>query len=279
VVVGATNRVGHLDEAIKRKGRFDRKVKIGYPDAETRKEILEVHLDGLPVSGEIEWDKILEETEGMSGSELKALVEDAAREALQEGEDICTEHMLENSSDEVKSEDNEGPELKEVPGIGGVRADSLREDGYRTATDVAEASVSELSEIDNISHDAATCVRETARDVCGYDDTLAAELVEEFGVDRDRIASAYAELAPSIVTPKEAEPTLRHLFNNSDQTSVLRLESYSLKYRHLLFKSGFERLEDISEADSDSLTNVRYIGENLAANIRQASEKKLEELD
>ena len=43
VVIGATNRVNAIDPALRRPGRFDREIELGFPDREGRLEILNIH--------------------------------------------------------------------------------------------------------------------------------------------------------------------------------------------------------------------------------------------
>jgi transitional endoplasmic reticulum ATPase len=50
IVIGATNRPNALDPALRRPGRFDREIVIGVPNKNGRKEILQVHTRGMPVS-------------------------------------------------------------------------------------------------------------------------------------------------------------------------------------------------------------------------------------
>ncbi len=49
VVIGATNRVNSLDEALRRPGRFDRELQIGVPDKKSRLSILKIHTRGMPL--------------------------------------------------------------------------------------------------------------------------------------------------------------------------------------------------------------------------------------
>ncbi|HID19911.1 MAG TPA: AAA family ATPase, partial [Methanophagales archaeon] len=53
VVVGATNRVNALDEALRRGGRFDREIEIGIPNRNGREEILQVHSRGMPLAEDV----------------------------------------------------------------------------------------------------------------------------------------------------------------------------------------------------------------------------------
>ncbi|GAI70101.1 unnamed protein product, partial [marine sediment metagenome] len=43
IVVGATNRINALDEALRRPGRFDREIEFGVPTVKGRKEIFQIH--------------------------------------------------------------------------------------------------------------------------------------------------------------------------------------------------------------------------------------------
>jgi len=49
IVIGATNRPNAMDPAARRPGRFEREIEIPPPDEEGRREILTIHLRGVPV--------------------------------------------------------------------------------------------------------------------------------------------------------------------------------------------------------------------------------------
>lgn len=82
VVIGATNRVDALDEALRRPGRFDREIVIGVPDLRGRREILQIHTRGMPISGDVDMDDISRRTHGYVGADVGALTREAAIEAL-----------------------------------------------------------------------------------------------------------------------------------------------------------------------------------------------------
>ena len=49
-IIGATNRLEHLDDALLRPGRFDRQIFVGPPDLKGRLEILRVHTKKVPLA-------------------------------------------------------------------------------------------------------------------------------------------------------------------------------------------------------------------------------------
>ena len=78
VVIGATNRPDSLDPALRRPGRFDREIEIGVPDAEERKEVLEIHTRNMPLAEDVDLDKISNTTHGFVGADLESLCKEAA---------------------------------------------------------------------------------------------------------------------------------------------------------------------------------------------------------
>jgi cell division protease FtsH len=80
VVMAATNRLDHLDEALVRPGRFDRKVMITLPGRDDRLEILNIHSKRIP---KLTADLSLwaDRTQGFSGADLANLINESAMEA------------------------------------------------------------------------------------------------------------------------------------------------------------------------------------------------------
>jgi transitional endoplasmic reticulum ATPase len=82
VVIGATNRVNAIDEALRRPGRFDREIVIGVPDQQGRREVMAIHTRGMPLAEDVSIDELARVTFGFVGADLSALTREAAIEAL-----------------------------------------------------------------------------------------------------------------------------------------------------------------------------------------------------
>ncbi len=78
IVMAATNRPDVLDPALLRPGRFDRRVVIDLPDLNERKAILKIHSKGKPLSSNVEFEKIARSTAGLSGADLRNIINEAA---------------------------------------------------------------------------------------------------------------------------------------------------------------------------------------------------------
>jgi transitional endoplasmic reticulum ATPase len=82
VVIGATNRVDAIDEALRRPGRFDREIVIGVPDQSGRRQILNIHTRGMPLAEDVDLNEIARVSYGFVGADLSALAREAAIDAL-----------------------------------------------------------------------------------------------------------------------------------------------------------------------------------------------------
>ena len=82
IVIGATNIPNSIDPALRRPGRFDREISISIPDKKGRLEILHIHTRGIPLSMDVDMEKLAEITHGFVGADLEALAREAAMTAL-----------------------------------------------------------------------------------------------------------------------------------------------------------------------------------------------------
>jgi transitional endoplasmic reticulum ATPase len=82
IVIGATNRPGALDPALRRPGRFDREIEIGVPDKKGRYEILQIHTRGMPLAEDVDLKKLSEMSHGYTGADQAALCRETAMKSL-----------------------------------------------------------------------------------------------------------------------------------------------------------------------------------------------------
>lgn len=84
IVIGATNRLDTLDEALLRPGRFDRHIEIGLPDVNARKNILMLYAKKKPLSDDVNLEELAKSTVYFSGAMLENLLNEAAINAANE---------------------------------------------------------------------------------------------------------------------------------------------------------------------------------------------------
>lgn len=90
LIIGATNRLDIVDEALLRPGRFDRVIEVPYPDPKGREQILTIHTKKKPLAGDVSMPELVELTDGFSGAEIAAVANAAATAALKRY--VCDKH-------------------------------------------------------------------------------------------------------------------------------------------------------------------------------------------
>jgi cell division protease FtsH len=108
IVLAATNRPDVLDPALLRPGRFDRKVTLDVPDVREREQILGIHGKNKPLSTNVELSKIARATPGLSGADLKNVMNEAAILAARDNKTEISQHYLNEAIEKVML----GPERK-----------------------------------------------------------------------------------------------------------------------------------------------------------------------
>jgi cell division protease FtsH len=78
IVLAATNQPDVLDKALLRPGRFDRRVVVNLPDKVGREAILKVHTRNVPLAEDVNLMEIASATPGLSGADLRNLVNEGA---------------------------------------------------------------------------------------------------------------------------------------------------------------------------------------------------------
>jgi transitional endoplasmic reticulum ATPase len=82
VVLAATNRADMIDPALLRPGRFDKIISIPLPDKDSRKKVLEIHSNDIPLADKdsadaIDFEKLAEMTDGLSSADVASIANTA----------------------------------------------------------------------------------------------------------------------------------------------------------------------------------------------------------
>jgi len=101
IVLAATNRPDVLDPALLRPGRFDRKIMLDLPDREERLEILQLHTRNKPVAQDVKLEEIARSTPGLSGADLRNIVNEAAIFAARQNQKTINQSNFRQSLEKV----------------------------------------------------------------------------------------------------------------------------------------------------------------------------------
>ena len=108
VVIGATNRLDIIDDALLRPGRFDKVIEIPIPAIDSRKQIIEIHVKKKPIDNKpLLIGKILELTVGFTGAEIEGLINFASIIALRDFLKGHSKNKLQNSTSKIERQDME----------------------------------------------------------------------------------------------------------------------------------------------------------------------------
>jgi transitional endoplasmic reticulum ATPase len=99
IVIAATNRPDMLDSALLRPGRFDRILLVDVPDKDSRKKILEIHTQKMPLDKSVKISDLVKKTDGFVGADLENMVREAGMLALRK--DIKAESVTAKDFEEA----------------------------------------------------------------------------------------------------------------------------------------------------------------------------------
>jgi cell division protease FtsH len=110
IVLAATNRPDVLDPALLRPGRFDRHVTVDRPSMKGREAIFKVHVREVPLDDDVDIERLARGTVGLTGADIRNLVNEAALWATREGKDKVAMSDFEYARDKVLM----GPKREEL---------------------------------------------------------------------------------------------------------------------------------------------------------------------
>lgn len=94
LVLGATNRLDAIDEALLRPGRFDEIIAIPLPSPAGRLSILKAVSRKTPLADDVDFEEFISRTEGWSGAQLKQLIQESAVLVIREDRPFITQDDL-----------------------------------------------------------------------------------------------------------------------------------------------------------------------------------------
>jgi cell division protease FtsH len=101
IVLAATNRPDVLDPALLRPGRFDRHIMVDRPTLAGRRELFEVHSRGVPLADDVDFERLSRATVGMTGADIRNLVNEAALWAARHDQNVVRMSDFEYARDKV----------------------------------------------------------------------------------------------------------------------------------------------------------------------------------
>ena len=118
LIIGATNRLDIVDEALLRPGRFDRIIEVGNPNSKGRKHIFDIHTKKKPLESNVDIKKLVDMTDGFSGAEIAAITNRAALVALKRyvaGKSQNIKEIKITQQDLINAVDKVQPRKREAP--------------------------------------------------------------------------------------------------------------------------------------------------------------------
>ncbi|MFB6210553.1 MAG: proteasome-activating nucleotidase [Halobacteriales archaeon] len=104
-IIAATNRFDMLDEAILRPGRFDRLIEVPKPDETGRELIFKIHTRDMNLAPDVDFERLSQETEELSGADISALCTEAGMFAIRDERNIVTMADFENAREKLEGLD------------------------------------------------------------------------------------------------------------------------------------------------------------------------------
>ncbi|HTO95510.1 MAG TPA: AAA family ATPase, partial [Myxococcales bacterium] len=227
VVIGATNLPDLVDPALRRPGRFDREIAIGVPDRRARREILAIHSRRMPLSADVDLDRLAEITHGYVGADLAMLCKEAGLAALRQilpriRFDVAQKPELDAQAIQVTAQDF-------LEAFKAVEPTSTRE-FLAERPSVTLKEVGGLRRTKEMLRSMVELVRSGARPYARFDPPKGILLSGPSGTGKTLLARALAgELGLTLITVDlpslfskwvgESEKGLREVFKRARQTS------------------------------------------------------------
>jgi cell division protease FtsH len=252
IVMAATNRPDVLDPALLRPGRFDRHITVDRPTLRGRIAIFKVHVRDVPLGPDVDLKRLAEGTVGLTGADIRNLVNEAALWATRQNKKRVEMDDFETARDKVLM----GPKREEI-----LTGEEKEKTAYHEAGHALMAWMTKG--VDRI-HKVTVIPRGRA---LGVTQTLPEE---------DRMNITESELQDRLaflLGGRAAEKLVYHEFSAGAENDLERATDLA---RHMVTKWGMsERLGPVSYKLSDQ---DPFLGREMHEH-RQISEHTLQTID
>ena len=102
MTIAATNDFEHLDPALIRPGRFDRKIAVPLPNYDDRLEIVQLYAEKRNMSEQVSLETIARDTAGMAGAGIHTVFNEAAIHAVMCGRDIILPKDIDSALTQIQ---------------------------------------------------------------------------------------------------------------------------------------------------------------------------------
>ncbi|MFG6413686.1 AAA family ATPase [Roseateles sp. DC23W] len=138
VVIGATNHIDNIDEAMRRPGRFDMIVRTALPTTPEREQLFKLYLARVKAAGRMDLASIARTASGMSPADIANCVNRAASYAAEAGETCVSEEHVYQSL-ETHQLGGEVSNTKDLITPETLRRVAFHESGHALVAHVLEA--------------------------------------------------------------------------------------------------------------------------------------------
>ena len=246
-VIAATNREDHIDPALLRSGRFDRKITINPPkNAAVRKKLFEKYL-GTACDETVNLDAISKQTSGFTGADIAQIANEAKLISVQNGLTSVSQNALEDAIDKflLKGNKTKTSHTKDLSIV------SFHECGHALSMILSGLPVARISIIPNTSGVGGMVVREDQDHMFLTKDQLEKEII-----------SLYAgRAAEELIFGRDF---ITNGASNDISVAKEQLKSYVLDYG-FSEKIGMAETED-SDAVQEEINRLSFVFYNKAKN-------------
>lgn len=204
--------------------------------------------------------------------QLPGLLKQSEEQTTLESEQSSKQGPTQPEADRKSQQKDElGEKLKQIPGIGPLRAENLVDGGIESLVSLADARPGDVSMIRGISDEIALVAVEGAREVLGQTEPASKRLQDQTSVSKSVFEPALSSLAASGVPASEAMPNLRALYG----PTVADIDAVSGQQAYFLWEAGYQTPYDVLQASPEELTEVYQVGSKTSSEIQDSARKLL----